>query len=83
MAGFAVTTEDEEAAPRVSLQILRVHRHIAYKEDRPTCRVERERHQGTEGESGMLTGQRRKVGDWNERHESPDTLSVGRLRQLR
>jgi hypothetical protein len=74
---------DEEAASRINLHVLRVHCHIASKEGGPTCRVKRERHEGTEGVSGIFPRQRGEGGDRHERHESPDTLSVGRLRQLR
>src|ERR1035441_9470286 len=35
---------NEEAASRVSLQILSVHRHIAYEENGPTCRIRSEEH---------------------------------------
>ena len=45
---------DEEAASRVSLQILGVHCHIADQEDGPACRIEGEGHQGTEGKPGCL-----------------------------
>src|ERR1039458_4026401 len=45
---------NEEAASRVSLQILGVHGHVADEEDGPTCGIEGERHQGPKGGSRVL-----------------------------
>src|SRR6202046_183616 len=47
---------DEEAAPRIFLQVLCVHGHIADEEDGATCRIEREGHQRTKRKSRMLAG---------------------------
>src|SRR5260370_13409475 len=49
----------------------------------PCLADESQRRQRTEGEARMLAGNRRQGGNRDKRHESPDTLSVGWLRQLR
>jgi hypothetical protein len=47
---------DEETAPRIFLQVLRVHGHITDEEDGATTRIKREGHQGTKWKSRMLAG---------------------------
>src|ERR1039458_9396231 len=74
---------DEEAAARVSFQVLGVHGHIADEKSGPTRQTDREGHQGTEWESRTLARQRREGGNRDKRHKSPDTLGMGWLRQLR
>src|ERR1035437_6893288 len=73
---------DEEAAARVSFQVLGVHGHIADEKSGPTRQTDREGHQGTEWESRVLARQRREGSNRDERHESPDAFGVGWLRLL-